>query len=210
MRAKLTRGLKPLGALTAITLCAVFVWSSLPAQSQDGGSSPQGRPAAGEKASFDPQGRVLQEAKGTGQPPGAEAEAPGQFDPQGRRISAEEARALAPTGVAKACLELHNGATVTWKIDVTYNPNSYPFTITGGSIKGTICGSPNWVVTGGSMGPNLTITAKRTGGGGGCANTVTIVGHYQNPPSYAGTYGFDGASTSFAHTSVYCCGVCPP
>jgi hypothetical protein len=140
------------------------------------------------------------------------AKAAPSFDPSGKKLSeadAKAAAAAATTAAAKACLELYNGPAVDFKINITYNPNSYPFVITGGTISGTICGSPNWVVTGGSMGPTLTVTGKRTGGGS-CADTITVVGHYQNPPSYAGTYGFDGASTSFPHTTTFCCGACPP
>jgi hypothetical protein len=126
----------------------------------------------------------------------------------GKLITAEEAKVLAAASAqATACLTLYNGPTVKWQISVTFNPNSYPFVITGGTIKGTICGSPKGVVTGGSIGPNLLIDGNLDGGGG-CASTVTIVGHYQNPSSYAGTYGFNGASTTFSHTTLYCCGPC--
>jgi hypothetical protein len=127
-----------------------------------------------------------------------------RHDATGKLITAEEALAL---GAATACLTLYNGPNVKWKINVTFNPNTYPFVITGGTIKGTICGSPKGVVTGGSMGPTLLITGNLDGGPG-CATTVTIVGNYQDPPSYAGTYGFDGSSTEFLHTTLYCCGPC--
>ncbi len=186
--------------LMLAALVGLFALLAHPALSdQEGDSAPPGQ--------FDSQGK---RAKATEVKAKAEekADATPHFDAQGKKITAAEVKAA--TATAKACLELYNGPGVTWNIDVTYNPNSYPFVITGGSIKGTICDSPNWVVTGGTLGPNLTVNAKRTGGGGACANTVTIVGHYQNPPSYAGTYGFDGASTSFPHTAVYCCGACPP
>jgi len=205
-----TRTISLVGALSAIFLVALLVGPILPGRGQDPNLAPRGQPAAGEKASFDPQGKILLAAADKSAKPKEAADKSSEhFDPQGKRITAEEARTLTPTGMAKACLEFHNSPTNIWKIDVTFNPNTYPYVITGGSIKGTICGSPNWAVTGGSMGPNLTINAKRTGGGQ-CANTVTIVGHFQNPSSYAGTYGFDGASTPFTHTSLYCCGTCAP
>lgn len=103
---------------------------------------------------------------------------------------------------AKACLQLHNGAGVTWGIEVTFNPNTSPFQITGGSIKGTICDSPKWTVTGGSLGATMNVKAKHTGTGS-CAGTVSIVGNQQFPPSYKGTYGFNGASTGFSQTSLF-------
>ena len=130
------------------------------------------------------------------------------YDPTGKSIAAHEAAEfLARSASATACLTLYNGPSVKWQITVTFNPNTYPFVITGGSIKGTICGSPKGVVTGGSMGPNLLIHGNLEGGAS-CASTVTIVGHYQDPSSYAGTYGFDGSSTNFSHTTLYCCGPC--
>jgi len=99
-----------------------------------------------------------------------------------------------------AKLQLHNGAT-TFELEVRYNPNTYPFVITGGRIVSGICGAP-WEITGGSMGQQLRLTAKRTSQTP-CAATITILGEYQNPPSYRGTYGFDGASTTFRHTTRY-------
>ncbi len=131
-----------------------------------------------------------------------------KHDATGKRLTAEEAAKGGPAAAqATACLTLYNGPAVKWQISVTFNPNTYPFVITGGTIKGTICGSPKGVVTGGSMGPTLLIHGNLDGGGG-CASTVTIVGHYQDPSSYAGTYGFDGSSTEFPHTTLYCCGTC--
>ena len=130
-----------------------------------------------------------------------------KHDATGRRISAEEAAKLAAaTAQASACLTLYNGPGVKWEISVTFNPNTYPFVIPGGTMKGTICGSPKGIVTGGSIGPNLEIHGNLESAG--CASTVTIVGHYQAPASYAGTYGFDGSSTEFPHTTLYCCGPC--
>lgn len=106
-----------------------------------------------------------------------------------------------------ACLELRNGS-VSFVIEVTYDPNTYPFSISGGSIKTGICGAP-WEVTGGSMGANLRIDATRQGPGS-CANTITVVGEFQGPPSWRGTYGFDGQSAMFRHTTLFQgWGVCP-
>jgi hypothetical protein len=132
-----------------------------------------------------------------------------RHDPTGKLITLEEARQLAqPIAQATACLTLYNGPSVKWEISVTFNPNTYPFSIIGGTIKGTICGSPSGVVTGGSIGPTLLIDGTLNGGSG-CAASVTIVGHYQDPSSYAGTYGFDGSATEFSHTTLYCeCGPC--
>jgi hypothetical protein len=101
-----------------------------------------------------------------------------------------------------AKLELHNGQ-VTFAIEVKYNPNTYPHVVTGGQITSGICGAP-WNITGGTIGDQLRLDAKRAGQGS-CANTITIVGEYQNPPAYRGTYGFEGATSSFKHTTRYEC-----
>jgi len=113
----------------------------------------------------------------------------------------------AATASATACLTLYNGPSITWQINVTFNPNVYPYVILGGTITGTICGTPNGTVTGGSIGPTLTIQGNLNGGTS-CATTVTIVGTYQAPTGYAGTYGFNGASNSFPQTTLFCCGAC--
>lgn len=99
-------------------------------------------------------------------------------------------------------LTLHNGE-VTFAIEVTYNPNTYPHVVTGGRITAGICGAP-WDVTGGTIGDTIRLDAERAGQGS-CASTITIVGEYQNPPAYRGTYGFDGATSSFKHTTRYEC-----
>ena len=99
-----------------------------------------------------------------------------------------------------AKLELHNGATVTWQLEVKYNPNTHPYVVLGGQITGTIAGPP-WDITGGYIGDTIRLDAKQHNG----TTTVTIVGEYQNPPAYRGTYGFNGATSSFKHTTVYHC-----
>lgn len=101
-----------------------------------------------------------------------------------------------------AKLELHNGA-VTFGIEVKFNPNTHPYVVTGGQITSGICGAP-WDITGGYVGDTFRLDAKRTGTGT-CANTITIVGEFQNPPAYRGTYGFNGATSSFKHTTIYHC-----
>lgn len=101
---------------------------------------------------------------------------------------------------ATAKLELHNGATVTWELEVKYNPNTHPYVVLGGQITGTIA-SPPWNITGGFIGDTIRLDAKQHNG----TTTVTIVGEYQNPPAYRGTYGFNGATSSFKHTTVYHC-----
>ncbi|MEC4020070.1 hypothetical protein [Streptomyces sp. H27-D2] len=109
----------------------------------------------------------------------------------------------APQALETQCkLELHNGA-VTFGIEVKYDPNTYPHVVTGGKITSGICGAP-WDITGGSIGEQIRLDAKRSGQGS-CANSITIVGEYQNPPAYRGTYGFNGASSSFKHTTRYEC-----
>ncbi|MFJ9177706.1 hypothetical protein [Streptomyces sp. NPDC102360] len=99
-------------------------------------------------------------------------------------------------------LELNNGS-VTFAITAKINPNTHPFVVTGGQITSGICGAP-WDITGGFIGDTIRLDAKRAGQGS-CASTITLVGEFQNPPSYRGTYGFDGASSSFKHTTRYLC-----
>lgn len=113
--------------------------------------------------------------------------------------AAEEKTAAAPAAVtAHACLQLYNGG-VLWNIDAVINPNTYPYPITGGTIKGTICGSPA-TITGGTLGSTLSITANLSGG---CANPVKIVGSSTVPIGYQGTYGFFGSSTGFQHHTLF-------
>jgi len=108
----------------------------------------------------------------------------------------EASRATAVT----TCLVLHNGAT-TFTMNVVVDPNVNPPQVRGGQIVSGICGAP-WAITGGTMGANLVLTARRQGAGS-CANTITIVGSFADPPRWVGTYGFDGSSTAFRHTTVF-------
>jgi len=102
-----------------------------------------------------------------------------------------------------AKMKLNNGA-LTFEMDVNYNPNTYPHVVTGGRITSGICGAP-WDITGGSIGPSLRLTARRPGGSGNCAQTITIIGQFQVPLSYRGTYGFNGQTSSFNHTTQFLC-----
>ncbi|MFC7219773.1 hypothetical protein ACFQLX_16615 [Streptomyces polyrhachis] len=129
------------------------------------------------------------------------------FNAQGAEVKTRDeafaALAADPVALSTPCrLELHAGS-VTFAIDLTYNPTTYPHAITGGQITAGICGAP-WEVTGGFLGEQLRLDARKTGQGS-CASTITIVGEYQNPPAYRGTYGFDGATSSFKHTTRYEC-----
>ncbi|MEV6107437.1 hypothetical protein AB0M28_22415 [Streptomyces sp. NPDC051940] len=131
------------------------------------------------------------------------------FNPQGAEVKtrdeafAAQQAGASPEALATSCkLELHNGS-VTFGIELKYNPNTYPHVVTGGQITSGICGAP-WNVTGGFIGEQLRLDAQRAGTGS-CASTITIVGEYQNPPAYRGTYGFDGATSSFKHTTRYEC-----
>ncbi|MFP3990494.1 hypothetical protein U9R90_24135 [Streptomyces sp. E11-3] len=130
-------------------------------------------------------------------------------NPQGAEVKTrDEAFAtqqmdLTDEAVSTDCkLSLHNGQ-VTFAIELKYNPNTYPHVVTGGKITAGICGAP-WDITGGFVGETIRLDAKRAGQGS-CANTITIVGEYQNPPAYRGTYGFNGATSSFRHTTRYEC-----
>lgn len=133
----------------------------------------------------------------------APAEGAGQrnLNAEGAEVSTFELAAAAPqTGVSTACLELRNGV-VSFVIEVNVDPNTYPFVVSGGTIKSGICGAP-WNVTGGFLGTNLRLDATRQGSGS-CANTIIIVGEWQDPSSWRGTYGFDGQSSSFKHTTLF-------
>jgi len=123
------------------------------------------------------------------------------LDPSGNEVSSREESLVTPQAVTVSSrLDLNNGV-VTFEMDVQYNPNTYPHVITGGQITSGICGAP-WDITGGFLGDTVRIDAKRAGKGS-CANTITIVGEYQNPPAYRGTYGFDGATSWFHHTTRF-------
>ncbi|MER7394818.1 hypothetical protein ABT381_04790 [Streptomyces sp. NPDC000151] len=113
-----------------------------------------------------------------------------------RDVSAEALRVTAK-------MRLNNGA-LTFDMEVTYNPNTYPHVVTGGRITSGICGAP-WDITGGELGPRLVLRAARPGGSGTCAQSMTVVGQFQVPLSYRGTYGFNGQSASFPHTTQYLC-----
>jgi hypothetical protein len=48
----------------------------------------------------------------------------------------------------------------------------------------------------------LRLEAAR-GGEGQCADTIIGVGDFAAPGAYRGTYGFNGTSNSFRHTTFY-------
>lgn len=132
--------------------------------------------------------------------------APGAVSAQQRpdsngRVGAEAAAPLATSASpATACLQLHLGSTV-FNFNVNINADVYPYPITGGTITGSICQAP-WTVTGGSLGNALTIKGQRTPVSG-CATSISVVGNFNNPSSYIGTYGFDGSSTMFDHHTLF-------
>jgi hypothetical protein len=109
--------------------------------------------------------------------------------------------ALAPgTPPTTSCLQLHLGSTV-FNFNVNVDPDVYPYPITGGTITGSICQAP-WTVTSGSLGNSLTINGQRNPVSG-CSSSISVVGNFDNPSSYAGTYGFDGSSTMFNHHTLF-------
>jgi hypothetical protein len=116
--------------------------------------------------------------------------------------AAEKAAAAQPLPAvaAHACLQLYNGNTVLWSIDAIINPNIYPYPITGGTIKGTICGSPNVTITSGALGSTLKVTAKLPNF---CANPVNIIGTSTVPVGYQGTYGFYNSTNQFTHHTLF-------
>ena len=130
------------------------------------------------------------------------------FDSRGGvAATRQEAFAADPAAAAatrRAYFELHSvGGGAIFEIEVFFNPTSYPFVITGGTIKGNICNSPTWVVTGGSIGPSVRIDGSNVCPSPNCASSISIVGKCQCTPSYIGTYGFDGSSTSFKHSTLF-------
>jgi hypothetical protein len=110
----------------------------------------------------------------------------------------EVTKILAPSGYP-ACVMFFNGG-LQWKIDLTINPNTYPFQITGGTIQGNICGN-NWTVTGGTLGSTLNVTAKLNPPVSGCATNFSLSGSINQPPSYKGLYGF--TSHVFPFTGLF-------
>lgn len=106
---------------------------------------------------------------------------------------------MAASGPVHACLELHNGVAV-FPINVTINPDVYPYTITGGTIGANLCDAANWTITGGSLGSALTLKATYHGTAS-CAASLTISGNFNPPPSYIGTYTFPGAT--FNHHTLF-------
>jgi hypothetical protein len=129
----------------------------------------------------------------------------GQTDPQGNILAPG---ALATTAAlqhsAKACLQLQygtpNSAQLIFNFDVTFDPTVTNFPITGGTISGGLCNASQWHVTGGNLGPNLTLTATRPAGGN-CSTQLTVAGNAANPSSYTGTYGFPG--TGFPQHTLF-------
>ena len=138
----------------------------------------------------------------------AEASEAKFFDPRGGAAATKQAALAAvpaaAAAVRRAYFELHfaGGGTI-FEIEVLFNPTSFPFVITGGTIKGSICNSPTWVVTGGSIGPSLQINGSNVCPSPGCASSISIVGKCQCTPSYIGTYGFNGSSNMFNHSTLF-------
>lgn len=127
----------------------------------------------------------------------------GYFNPEGAQVEAREEAFAVPEAVATTIrLTLHNGG-VTFEVEAQIDPNTYPFRLTGGQITSGICGAP-WDITGGYLGDDMRLDAKRAGQGS-CADTITVVGEFVHPAAYRGTYGFNGTSSSFRHTTLYRC-----
>ena len=130
------------------------------------------------------------------------------FNPRGGAVATKQAglaaMAAAAAATRRAYFELHfAGGGVIFEIEVLFNPTSHPFAITGGTIKGSICNSPTWVVTGGSIGQSLQINGSNVCPSPSCASSITIIGKCECTPSYIGTYGFDGSSTMFNHSTLF-------
>lgn len=123
------------------------------------------------------------------------------FTPDGETGGPQVANSAILATSVTACFQLNNGSS-TFFINATLNVNAYPYTIIGGSISGTICDSPNWTLTGGTVGSDITINGSHVGTAT-CASTVAIVAPFGPPAGYAGTYGFNGANNSFSHRTLF-------
>lgn len=129
-------------------------------------------------------------------PPAAAPAAPSHVDSHGNVVAPGAAFAMPPPPPVTACLQLHFQSAV-FNFNLTLDPNTSPYKILGGTISGNICSAPTWHVTpGGFLGNTLHIDATRSPGGG-CSTKVTVVGNAIFPPSYQGSYGFNGSSTMF-------------
>jgi hypothetical protein len=108
--------------------------------------------------------------------------------------------AVVPPAGSTACLQLYID-TAVFNFNVTIDPDVYPYTITGGTITGSICGAP-WTVTGGSLGTSLSIKGQRAPISS-CSSTISVTGKFDVPDSYIGTYGFDGSSNVFDQHTLF-------
>ena len=131
------------------------------------------------------------------------------FDPSGSQLATREAAQAAaqafalPGNAAQATayLELRSGGA-SFTIEVTLRLDAYPFHVIGGTIERGICGGP-WSVTSESLiGSHLQLEGKRMGSGK-CADTIAVVGEFQNPSSWTGTYTFDGSPITNQHTTLF-------
>jgi hypothetical protein len=139
-------------------------------------------------------------------------------DAKGRRRRTSSA--TEQTGIATACFELYGAGPETspalFAIQLIVNANTYPFVVLEGSIGGDISRVPgtSWIVTSGSFGPYLSIDAKQVPLTNApvdlealsdvpWAQSLSISGDFQAPDSYAGLYGFDGATDEFIHTMLF-------
>lgn len=123
------------------------------------------------------------------------------FAANGAQVGSPQANIVPFATSATACFQLNNGA-VTFFINAVIDPNTNPYTITGGNISGNICDAPNWALTGVSMGSAISINGTHTGSGS-CATTISIIGNFTPPDDYVGTYGFNGANNSFPQHTMF-------
>ncbi len=126
-----------------------------------------------------------------------------RFTPNGEEIGLEHGSNLATLALrATTCFQL-NVSTSTFFIEATLDVTTYPYTIGGGRISGSICDAPNWVLTGGTIDGNLTISGTHVGTGPCAASTIDIIGAFGPPAGYAGTYGFHAANNMFSHRTLF-------
>ena len=113
-----------------------------------------------------------------------------------------ESEARPRSSSATACFQLHKSG-LTWFVNAELNLDFYPYPVTGGTISGAICDSPNWQLTGGLVGPDLIIKGHHVGPGFGCVERVTIRGRFGPPAGYAGAYRFDKNEHDHDHRILF-------